>query len=30
VIRDGRSIGDAMVARGLARPWTGQREPWCP
>ncbi len=30
VIRDGRSIGDAMVARGLARPWTGRREPWCP
>lgn len=30
VIRDGRSIGDAMVARGLARPWTGQRKSWCP
>ncbi|MBB3976501.1 endonuclease YncB(thermonuclease family) [Rhizobium azooxidifex] len=30
VVRHGKSIGDAMVARGLARPWTGQRESWCP
>lgn len=30
VRRDGKSIGDALVARGLARPWTGQRESWCP
>ncbi|MDR6755268.1 endonuclease YncB(thermonuclease family) [Mycoplana sp. BE70] len=30
VRRDGRSIGDALVERGLARPWTGQRQSWCP
>ncbi|MCV3736383.1 thermonuclease family protein [Rhizobium sp. TRM96647] len=30
VVRHGKSIGDAMVARGLARPWTGQRLSWCP
>lgn len=29
VMRDGRSIGDALVAEGLAREWTGRREPWC-
>lgn len=27
--RDGRSIGDILVAEGLARTWTGRREPWC-
>lgn len=30
VLRDGKSIGDALVERGLARPWTGQRQSWCP
>lgn len=30
VRRDGKSIGDALVERGLARPWTGQRQSWCP
>lgn len=30
VMRDGRSIGDRLVAEGLARTWTGRREPWCP
>lgn len=30
VRRDGRSIGDALVAKGLARRWTGQRQSWCP
>lgn len=30
VVRNGKSIGDALVARGYARPWTGQRESWCP
>lgn len=30
VVRDGKSIGDTLVAKGLARPWSGQREPWCP
>lgn len=29
VERDGRSLGDQLVAEGLARPWTGHREPWC-
>lgn len=29
VVRDGVSIGDQLVAAGLARTWTGKREPWC-
>lgn len=29
VVRDGRSIGDILVSEGLARTWTGRREPWC-
>jgi endonuclease YncB( thermonuclease family) len=29
VTRDGRSIGDQLVAEGLARTWSGRREPWC-
>ena len=29
VVRDGRSLGDVLVAEGLARTWTGRREPWC-
>ncbi len=29
VVRDGRSIGDMLVAEGLARTWAGRREPWC-
>jgi endonuclease YncB( thermonuclease family) len=29
VTRDGRSIGDELVAEGLARTRTGRREPWC-
>jgi endonuclease YncB( thermonuclease family) len=29
VTRGGRSIGDTLVAEGLARTWTGRREPWC-
>ena len=29
VTRDGRSIGAMLVAEGLARPWTGSRQPWC-
>ena len=28
--RSGRSIGDQLVAEGLARTWSGRREPWCP
>ena len=29
LMRNGRSIGDQLVAEGLARTWTGRREPWC-
>lgn len=29
VTRNGRSLGDRLVAEGLARTWTGRREPWC-
>lgn len=29
VTRNGRSVGDTLVAEGLARTWTGRREPWC-
>lgn len=27
--RDGHSLGDQLVSEGLARTWTGRREPWC-
>lgn len=29
VTRGGRSLGDQLVAEGLARTWTGRRESWC-
>lgn len=29
VRRDGRSLGDTLVAEGLAHPWRGRRESWC-
>jgi endonuclease YncB( thermonuclease family) len=29
VTRGGRSLGDQLVGEGLARTWTGRREPWC-
>lgn len=29
VMRGGRSLGDRLVAEGLARTWTGHRQPWC-
>lgn len=29
LVRDGRSLGDQLVAEGLARTWEGQRRPWC-
>lgn len=29
LVRDGRSIGDMLVSEGLARTWTGRRQPWC-
>jgi len=27
--RDGQSLGDTLVAEGLARPWDGARHSWC-
>ena len=27
--RDGSSLGDVLIAEGLARPWTGRRHGWC-
>lgn len=29
LVRNGRSLGDVLVAEGLAHPWTGRRESWC-
>lgn len=29
VTRDGQSLGDTLIAEGLARPWEGRRRPWC-
>lgn len=29
VTRNGRSLGDVLVSEGLARTWTGRRQPWC-
>jgi len=29
VTRGGASLGDRLVGEGLARTWTGRREPWC-
>ncbi|WP_375714173.1 thermonuclease family protein [Rhizobium sullae] len=29
VTRDGRSIGDTLIAEGLARRWDGARRSWC-
>lgn len=29
VMRGGRSLGDQLVAEGLAEPWRGQRGNWC-
>jgi micrococcal nuclease len=29
VARNGQSLGDILVNEGLAREWTGSREPWC-
>lgn len=26
---NGRSVGDVLVSEGLARTWSGRREPWC-
>ncbi|MCF3932892.1 thermonuclease family protein [Acuticoccus sp. M5D2P5] len=29
VLVDGEDVGRALVALGIAREWTGRREPWC-
>lgn len=29
VMRNNQSIGDRLIAKGLARPWTGSRRSWC-
>ncbi|WP_107675046.1 thermonuclease family protein [Agrobacterium sp. LAD9] len=29
LVRDDRSLGDILVSEGLARTWTGRRQPWC-
>jgi micrococcal nuclease len=29
LVRNGRSLGDTLVAEGLARTWSGRRQPWC-
>lgn len=29
LVRGGRSLGDILVTEGLARTWTGRRQPWC-
>ncbi|MFB2552680.1 thermonuclease family protein [Ensifer soli] len=29
VLRNDRSLGEQLVAEGLARRWTGARQPWC-
>ena len=29
VVRNGQSLGDQLVREGLARTWSGRREPWC-
>ncbi|TBF53075.1 thermonuclease family protein [Rhizobium leguminosarum] len=29
LVRGGRSLGDILVSEGLARTWTGRRQPWC-
>lgn len=29
VVVDGHSVGDQLVSEGLARTWSGRREPWC-
>lgn len=29
VLVDGVDVGETLVSEGLARRWTGRREPWC-
>jgi endonuclease YncB( thermonuclease family) len=28
--RDGEDLGETLIKAGLARPWKGKREKWCP
>lgn len=30
LLLDGQDVAAVLIAEGLARPWTGRREPWCP
>lgn len=25
----GKDVGEILISEGLARPWTGRRQPWC-
>jgi len=29
VMRNGKSLGDTLIAEGLAHPWVGHKLPWC-
>lgn len=29
LVRNGQSLGDRLVAEGLAKTWVGHKEPWC-
>lgn len=29
LMRDGQSLGDILIAQGLARSWDGARRSWC-
>ncbi|ULJ82735.1 thermonuclease family protein (plasmid) [Rhizobium sp. C104] len=29
LIRNGKSLGNILVSEGLARTWSGRRQPWC-
>lgn len=29
LVRDGQSLGDLLAKEGLARTWSGRRDPWC-
>lgn len=29
VLRDGRSVSETLVAKGVARPWSGHDQSWC-
>jgi micrococcal nuclease len=29
IFHQGQDVGDMLIAAGVARPWSGRREPWC-